>query len=291
MLPTAAYPPTGLGPSPRCWPLGATGPILRVPVVQANLGACGGWQLAAAVSRAGAMGCLTVHAPDALRLGRDLARIRRVTHRPVLLAFTAEWESDVVLQTCLARGFRCFQVFWWNGPRLASRIRAAGGRVFWQVGGVEQARDALAAGATALIAQGTEAGGQVRSALPLADFIPAVAPLTREAGAALIAGGGLADRRDVARVLSLGADAALLGTRFLLSNEADAPLAAKVRLAASDPTDLFLDTSIAGDWPCAPRRRLSLPRAPDRPDLYAGLGLSRIGNILPAAQIVRRLVS
>jgi len=92
---------------------------LRVPIVQAALGACDGVRLAAAVSRAGALGCLTVHGTDPRTLRRKLLRVRQLTKRPVLLAFTAQWERDAVLDTALSLGFRHFQVFWWNGPRLA----------------------------------------------------------------------------------------------------------------------------------------------------------------------------
>jgi nitronate monooxygenase len=264
------------------------GLTLRVPLVQANLGPCDGPRLAAEVSRAGALGCLSVHAPEIGTLRRRLAKIRQRTHRPVLAAFTAPYETEAVLQTAFEGGIRHFQVFWWNGPRLAPRIQALGGTVFWQVGSAEQIHNALDSGAKVLIAQGTEAGGQIRSPLPLKEIVP----LAREAAGqeiGLIAGGGLATRDDVTQVLAWGADAALLGTRFLLSEESLSPLRYKTRLARSTGRDLVLDVRVIGDWPCAPRRRLLNARGEDTPYLYAGRGLGRIPSVLPAAQIVREL--
>jgi NAD(P)H-dependent flavin oxidoreductase YrpB (nitropropane dioxygenase family) len=266
------------------------GVTLRFPIVQAPLGACDGPRLAAAVSRAGGMGCLSVHNlfPDAAR--RRIAYVRRRTSRPFLLALTAQWEPESVLDACVAAGVRCFQVFWWNGPRLAPRVRAAGGQVFWQVGTPEEAADAVAIGAHVLVAQGTEAGGQVRGPVPLADLIPALLPL----GLPVVAGGGLAARADVARALAWGARAAMLGTRFIASEESAAPPAYKRRILRARPDDLILDTRLAGSWPCAPRRRIgAAPRgeADDETCWYAGLGVGRIRSLLPAARIVRALAA
>jgi nitronate monooxygenase len=264
------------------------GITLRVPVVQGVLGSCDGPRLAAAVSRAGALGTLTLHGTEPDAAQRRLARVRRLTLRPILIAFTAQWEKEAVRDNCLAAGHRHFQVFWWNGPRHAPRIHEQGGVVFWQVGSVEQAYDALECGADVLVAQGTEAGGQVRGPHPLAELVP----LLREAvgeKVPIVAGGGLADRCDVAKTLAFGANAALLGTRFLLSEEANAAPNNKSRLLRAETNDLTLDLRFIGDWPCAPRRRLVLSRDEDTPALFAGKGLSRIKTLLPAAEIVRSL--
>ena len=271
----------------RDFPL-CEGLTLAAPLVQANLGACDGPRLASEISRAGALGCLTIHAPEVGSLRRRLVKIRQRTSRPVLAAFTAPYESEQVLQTAYEGGIRHFQVFWWNGPRLAPRIQELGGTVFWQVGTAEQVREALDAGAKVLVAQGTEAGGQVRTSLPLEQMIA----LVREAAGPdvpVVAGGGLATREDIAQVLQWGANAALLGTRFLLSDESLCSPRAKLRLARATTRDLVLDVRVIGDWPCAPRRRLMNAFQEDAPCLYAGRGIGRIPTVLPAREIVREL--
>lgn len=259
-----------------------------VPVVQATLGCCDSTRLASAVSRAGGLGTFGVHAPDPARLRRRLRQIRARTPRPVLLAFTAPWEAEAVLDAALAEGFRTVQVFWWNGGRLAPRIRRGGGTVYWQVGTLDEAKAAIDSGADALIAQGTEAGGQVRSPHSVRELVA----MLREAfgdSLPIIAGGGLADRRDTEAVLHAGASAALFGTRFLLSAESNADPRDKARLLRMTAHHLHLDTRLAGDWPCSPRRRLLTPRGADVPSLYAGLGIERIFSVRPAGEIVRAL--
>ena len=256
--------------------------------MQASLGRCDSPALAAAVSRAGGLGTFSVHnpAPDWLR--RRLEQIKHRTPRPVLLAFTAQWEGDAILETALAHDFRLFQVFWWNGPRLAPRIRRGGGTIYWQVGTIAEAREAVGQGASVLVAQGTDAGGQVRSAHPVAELIAELRTVFG-AGVTLIAGGGFADAHDTQAALAAGADAALFGTRFLLSEEANASPQDKARLLRATAADLCLDTQLVGDWPCAPRRRLHTAENHDRPGLYAGAGVARIRVLRSAADIVRRL--
>lgn len=259
---------------------------LRAPIVQASLGGFDGPRLAGAVSRAGGLGCLTVRASDDTVLRHRLRRVRAITPRPHLVAFISQWQRDSLLGTCLAEGVGAFYVFWWNGPRLAPRIRNAGAAAFWQVGSASEAEDALNAGASVLVAQGTDAGGQVRSPHLLPDLIADLR--ARFPDAPIVAGGGLATRSDVQNVLGWGANAALLGTRFLLSEEAHVSNHYKVRLLRATSEQLLLDPEMVGDWPCAPRRRL-LTRYGDQASLFAGAGLSHISTLLSAREIVRRL--
>ncbi len=256
--------------------------------MQAPIGVCDGPRLAAAVSRAGGLGTLSTRNPDAGALRRQLLRIRAVTPRPVVLALTAEWDRDAVLDTAFALGFPIIHVFWWNGSRLAPRVKKAGGTVFWQVGTIGQAREAVESGADVLVAQGTEAGGQVRSPHPILDL---VRELRAGFGAALpiLAGGGFADATDTRAALAAGADAAVFGTRFLLSEESNAAPRDKSRLLRARLEHLTLDLRQRGYWPCSPRRRLMTHSDEDNASLFAGLGIGRMRSLLPAAELVRAL--
>jgi len=73
----------------------------------------------------------------------------------------------------------------------------------------------------------------------------------------VIAAGGIADARGVAAVLALGAQAAWIGTRFLLAEEAPIHDHYRRRLIAADETstDWFADL-FDGGWPDAPHRVL-----------------------------------
>jgi nitronate monooxygenase len=113
-------------------------------------------------------------------------------------------------------------------PRPHARtIKAAGCVLICQVQGQSEAALAMEAGADFIVAQGTEGGGHGgrRATLPL---VPAI--VDRVAPIPVIAAGGIVDGRGVAAALMLGAQGALMGTRFCASTEALGREAAKQRL-------------------------------------------------------------
>lgn len=266
----------------------ALGFPLRVPLVQAVLGSCTGLALPRAVSRAGALATVSVDAWRPAEAARRFPRIAATVGTRCLVAFTGDWEREEVLEHAWANGFRTFQTFWWNSERLVPRVRKFGGHVICQAGSMAQVAEALDHGASGVILQGLDAGGPVRSSLPLEPFLSQV---RTDYGDDLVvfAGGGLATRHDVVRVLASGADAAVMGTRFLLTDESRSFRRDKARLAHAKTESLLLDTRLVGPWPCSPRRRLPTLRGEDRPGLFAGTGLSRIHRILPARDLVRQL--
>lgn len=261
---------------------------LRVPVVQAVLGECAGTTLIRAVDRAGALPTLAVHGWRPARAKRGYERVRAVVGNRCMIAFTGDWEREEVLDDAFAAGFRLFQTFWWNSERLIPRIRAGGGRVLVQVGSMAQVAEAMARGADALLLQGTEAGGPVRSSVPLADFLIEVRE-TYGPDPVVLASGGLSDRADLEWVLENGGDAGVFGTRFLVSEESRADRRDKIRLCRASAEALLLDTRLVGPWPCSPRRRLPTVPDVDRPGLYAGLGVGAISGIASVAEIVARI--
>jgi nitronate monooxygenase len=214
---------------------------IELPVVQAGMGGgLSGGALAAAVSDAGGLGTVGFAAAGAMR--SEIAAARERTGRPVaanvLLPFARRehWEAAAAADVA---------VTFWGRPR-----RRTAKPWLHQVGSEAEARAALAAGADGVIAQGVEAGGHVRGKLPAAELL---ARLRAElpAGTPVLLAGGIADASDVARALEAGADAAVLGTRFVMSDEANAALAYKQRLLESRETVV---TSLFGmGWP-APHR-------------------------------------
>jgi NAD(P)H-dependent flavin oxidoreductase YrpB (nitropropane dioxygenase family) len=215
------------------------------PIVQAGMGGgLAGHELAAAVSGAGGLGTIGIMEPDALRAEIAAARDRLgASAAPIavnlLLPFArrGHWEAvagaDVVV------------TFWGRPKRRTERV--------WihQCGSVAEARAARAAGADGVIAQGVEAGGHVRGTTPAL----ALLERTRAALGAdypILVAGGIADARDVRTALDAGADAAVLGTRFLMTDESRALTAYKQRLMESRET--VLTELFGAGWPRAPHR-------------------------------------
>ena len=97
------------------------------------------------------------------------------------------------------------------------RVHDGAGIAMVTVGSAEEARRAVAAGTDVIVAQGWEVGGHLSSMVATLPLVPAVVDAV--APVPVIAAGGIADARGVAAVFALGAQAAWLGTRFLLAEE------------------------------------------------------------------------
>lgn len=111
-------------------------------------------------------------------------------------------------------------------PELVARVKRWGAQVWSSATTVEEARWLQAQGADAVIAQGLEAGGH-RGHFLSADLsrqlgLFALLPQIRAAvSVPVIAAGGIADAAGVRAALALGAQAAQVGSAYLLSDEAD----------------------------------------------------------------------
>ncbi|KAI6390674.1 hypothetical protein MCOR23_009431 [Pyricularia oryzae] len=112
--------------------------------------------------------------------------------------------------------------------RAARDAAAAAGyevKVFAQVGTVADARRAVAAGVDVVVAQGVDAGGhQFAVGSGIVGLVPEVRDMVDDEfpgkEVAVVAAGGIADGRGVAAALALGAEGAVMGTRFLVADEA-----------------------------------------------------------------------
>jgi NAD(P)H-dependent flavin oxidoreductase YrpB (nitropropane dioxygenase family) len=149
------------------------------------------------------------------------------------------------VRACIDAGAALVVLHGGISARAIRRLRAAGLAVMVTVGTPREAKRALASGATGLVAQGSEAGGHLLGVEPIERALPAV--LSVAGGAPVLAAGGVASGRDVARLLSLGAVAAVAGTRFLLAEESAAHEEYKRRVRDSEQT---IATHLFGlGWP------------------------------------------
>lgn len=127
-----------------------------------------------------------------------------------------------------------------------------------QIQRVDQLPPLLDAGASIIVAQGSEAGGHgLKSSLGRGTFtiVPEIADILAEAApeTLLIAAGGICDGRGLAASLMLGADGAMIGSRAWATSESLAPAKAKaIAIAASGDDTMrsrIFDFLRAKDWP------------------------------------------
>jgi nitronate monooxygenase len=137
-------------------------------------------------------------------------------------------------------------------PRpFVDRIKRSGALVFCQIQSLALAKEAAAAEADVLIAQGTEAGGHGVSR-GLVTLLPEVVDAVGEK-TPVLAAGGIADGRGLAAALMLGASGVVIGTRFYATHEAAGAQEAKerIRFATGDDTQrsIVFDISRRNVWP------------------------------------------
>jgi nitronate monooxygenase len=245
---------------------------LQAPIIQAGMGAVARHELAAAVSEAGGLG--TIGGARGL-IADELAAARRLTGQPIAVNLVLPLLRAGDVQA--AAGADVIVTFW-GEPR-----RLAGGTWVHQCGSVNEAKAAESAGADAVIAQGVEAGGHVRGTTPLLDLIESVCAAVK---VPVLAAGGIVDQAGVRQALDAGAVSAVMGTRFLLSEESRAHPDYKLRCLQADRT---LMTELFGlGWAEAPHR--VVPNAATRRWLGSdprGPGWIRLANRLASPLVMR----
>ncbi|KAI1121972.1 FMN-dependent 2-nitropropane dioxygenase [Nemania abortiva] len=131
-------------------------------------------------------------------------------------------------------------------------------RVVVQVGTVAAARQAAELGADVIVAQGADAGGhQFVKAAGVVSLVPEVRDMVQnefpDREIAVWAAGGIADGRGVAAALALGAEGAVLGTRYMVAPESDAEdYKREALLSASDGAantiKSYVHDHVQGNW-------------------------------------------
>jgi NAD(P)H-dependent flavin oxidoreductase YrpB (nitropropane dioxygenase family) len=200
--------------------------------------------LAIAVCQAGGLGSIAAGPLPAEAVRGLIRAVRQATDRPLNVNFITFLCQDEQIQVCIEERTPVVSFHWGHPVRATiDRLRAAGIKVWEQVGSVEAARQAVSDGIDLVIAQGSEAGGHNYGRLPTFVLTPAVVGAV--APTPVLAAGGIATGRQLAAALALGAVGAWVGTRFVASVEAFAHPVYKQRLieATGEQTRL---TSVYG---------------------------------------------
>ncbi len=229
----------------------------ELPLVLAGMGGVARSELVCAVTEAGGFGFLgMVREPVAL-IRKEVLAVRARTGRRfgvnLIPAATEPALLDAQVDACIALEVPVVGLFWDLSTPIVRRLREAGVFVVCQVGSVQEADEAQEAGAQVLIVQGREAGGHVRGLQPLAELLPEVLSSAR---VPVLAAGGLAEGADVAAVMALGAQGAVLGTAMIATHESFAHDAHKQRVVAAGPGQTVLTQAFHINWPPGARVRV-----------------------------------
>ncbi len=227
---------------------------LKYPIFQAPHGGAGP-DLVAAVSSAGGMGILgglRGLTPDDAR--KAVTTVRARTQRIFAVNYILAFEP-VSLPVVLEAGAPVLH-FSWGLPtkEVVSATRNAGAKFGVQVANSSGARLALDLGADYLVCQGVQAGGHVQSSTALYDLLPRV--LDHARNTPVLAAGGIGHGRKIREALLAGASGAMLGTRFVATQESLTHPEYKNLLIKSRGSETTLSVCFQDGWPGATHRSL-----------------------------------
>ena len=299
------------------------------PIVLAPMGGVSGGKLASAVSEAGGFGFIGggYGNPQYGYGGVEfMEREFRAAGNSRIGVGYITWslmQHPELFEQALERKPAAFFLSFGDEAPFARRIKDAGSLLMCQVQDIEGAKRAMDSGADIIVAQGTEAGGHGKQRRATFTLVPAVVDVV--GNIPVLAAGGVSDGRGLASALMLGASGVLVGTRFWATPEALGSGNAKNLLvqAGGDQTlrTRVFDTIRGIDWPEGYSGRAiandftatwhdrneelskslgtvqeawwSAQRAGDTAQgvVFAGEGIDLIHDIMPAGDIVRRMVS
>jgi enoyl-[acyl-carrier protein] reductase II len=295
------------------------------PVMLAGMGGVSYSALCAAVSEAGGIGCLGASTMImAGQMEAEIARVRELTDKPFGVDLLTAMPGDLLAQVraVIDGGARMF-VAGLGVPRDAVELcHAHDVLVVNMCGKVDHAVRAVDAGCDLVVAQGSEAGGHTGT---VATF-PLVPQIVDAVGGRVpvVAAGGITDGRGLAAALALGADGVWIGTRFIATPEARAVPGYKDALVRTPETGTVVSRAYSGKtmrvvrnaytdwWEQHPDELTRFPEQmgrsiadgalhlgggaddevdPDRECYPAGQGVGAITGLLPAGDLVRRIVA
>ncbi|MGE4238901.1 NAD(P)H-dependent flavin oxidoreductase [Ramlibacter sp.] len=220
----------------------------RYPVMQGGMQWVGRAQLAAAVSNAGALGCLTaLTQPTPEDLRREIARCRDLTDQPFAVNLTilpalktppyAEYRQAII-----ESGVKVVETAGNNPGEHVRAFKAAGIKVVHKCTSVRHAVKAEELGVDVVSIDGFECAGHPgENDTPGLILIPAT---VRKVTIPVIASGGFADGAGLVAALALGAEGINMGTRFMCTAESHIHERVKQQIVANDEmqTNLILRT-------------------------------------------------
>jgi len=182
---------------------------------------CSGWELASAVSNAGALGIIGSGSmyPDILR--KHIRKCKAATAKPFAVNIPLLYpDIDKHIQIIIDEGVKIVFTSAGNPKTWTTILKEKGVTVVHVVSSALFAQKSETAGVDAVVAEGFEAGGHNgREETTTMVLIPLVKEAVK---IPVIAAGGIANGKSMLAAFALGADGVQIGTRFAASVESSA---------------------------------------------------------------------
>lgn len=220
-------------------------------IVNAPMGGVAGGALAAAVSRAGALGMIGIGSSGSAAQLREHLQHTVNLKCPFgigLISWVVEKDPEL-LDTALQAAPALLSVSFGDDWSWVPRAHHAGCVTATQVADLDDAQRAVDAGVQVLVARGAEGGGHGRPAVAL---LPLLSELLDRVDVPVLAAGGISSGRALAAALAAGAAGAWIGTAFAACTESTLPEAAGRQMFCARDSDTVttrvFDVALGYPW-------------------------------------------
>lgn len=212
---------------------------IQVPIIQAGMIWCSGWELASAVSNAGGLGIIGAGSmyPDVLR--DQIRKCKAATSKPFAVNIPLLYPNiEEHMNTIIDEGVKIVFTSAGNPATWTAWLKERGLMVVHVIANTKFAIKCEAAGVDAIVAEGFEAGGHNgREETTTLVLIPQIVQAVK---IPVIAAGGIGNGAQMAACFALGADGVQVGSRFIATPESSAHQAFKDRIITSAEGDTKL---------------------------------------------------
>jgi len=225
---------------------------MEFPLILAGMGGVSGPQLTAAVCNSGGAGTLGAYKLFDTALVNAINETKKLTGKPFSVNFIPEVVGSkklveqlaTVLKVTAKTTFNFFGLPPKEGTTLLNNCK----RIFSvQIGTLEEAQRARDLGASALILQGTEAGGHLLGVHERDSLTKIVTQVIQDLP--IFVSGGISCGEDLAKNQALGADGVMCGTMFIAAKESDAHRSYKKHIIAAHAADTVITDTFYIGWP------------------------------------------
>ena len=212
---------------------------IEIPLIQAGMIWCSGWELASAVSNAGGLGIIGSGSMYPEILEQQIIQCKAATNKPFAVNLPMLYpDSDKHIATIIKYKVPIVFTSAGNPSTWTSHLKSHGIIVVHVVSSLKFALKAQDAGVDAIVAEGFEAGGHNgRDETTTMCLIPMV---SKKVNVPLIAAGGIGTGKAMLAAMNLGADGVQVGSRFVASIEASAHINFKNAVINSNEGDTLL---------------------------------------------------
>jgi enoyl-[acyl-carrier protein] reductase II len=194
---------------------------IELPIIQAGMIWCSGWELASAVSNAGGLGIIGAGSmyPDVLR--SQISKCKKATNKPFAVNLPLLYPSiEEHVQTIIDLKVPIVFTSAGSPSKWTPLLKQHGITVVHVVSNVKFAQKSESSGVDAIVAEGFEAGGHNgREETTTICLIPL---LLKNVKIPIIAAGGIGSGSAMAAAFALGAEAVQIGSLFVATPESSA---------------------------------------------------------------------